>query len=375
MGLKKRILAAAVVFLMAAVLLLPASRTSMAAGTGGIEVGDAVRFGTFSNQTVLWQVVDESKMTLFSVGLLGQSQFASHSPDATSYNGGYLQSNMNTAASSLLNTMFTSTEKAAISATVLSDGNPTGDYLFPLSLDEFNALPGSVSTIATNTWWLRTSNGTPRYFYTVDSFGDIEFSEQDFTLNMRPAMNLDLSKVYFADDGTTPGTSGKAAADYGDPLTAISSGATSVWHLTLLDSSRTLTVDSVTRTGSDVTIDWSNASTGTGSYVSVAILNSAGEVQYYTKLANTQSTNSGTSTVTLPTGFDANNWRLEIFSEHTYNDWRTDYAGARTNINAYFDNGTGDVPQTGDTATPFLWLGLAVAACVGFVFTRRRHAK
>ncbi len=374
MGLKKRILAAAVIFLMTAVLLLPASRTSMAAGTGGIEVGDSVRFGTYSNHTVLWQVVDESEMTLLSTGLLDQSQFGGGS-DISSYNGSYVQSNMNTAGSSLLNTMFTSTEKAAISATVLSDGKPTGDYLFPLSLDEFNALPASVVKIATNTWWLRTSNGTPRYFYTVDSFGNIGSAEQDSNLYMRPAMNLDLSKVYFADDGTTPGTSGKAAADYGDPLTAISSGATSVWHLTLLDSSRTLTVDSVTRTESVVAIDWSNASTGTGSYVSVAILNSAGEVQYYTKLANTLSTNSGTSTVTLPTGFDANNWRLEIFSEHTYNDWRTDYAGARTNINAYFDNGTGDIPQTGDTATPFLWLGLAVTACVGFVFTRRRYAK
>jgi hypothetical protein len=177
-------------------------------------------------------------------------------------------------------------------------------------------------------WWLRSPNTANSYSGgMVYPAGNMGIEDVAWNAGARPAFNLDLNAVLF----TSAAVNGKLSGTFdSDSLPAIITAGTSNWKLTVYDAGQTLTIDTVTRDEDEVTISYSSAATGTNQYVSAIITNGAGtELLRYGKLkaAPDASAASGTASLILPDGFDANGWVLKIFSEQCNADYRTDYAG------------------------------------------------
>ena len=96
----------------------------------------------------------------------------------------------------------------AIAATDLTDIELTGEKIWLLSADQVENLPSAVKALNSN-WWIRTpgTNGpTGTKAKCVDTTGSIGESYVDNSLGVRPALQLDLSKVEF-DSSTNTFTS------------------------------------------------------------------------------------------------------------------------------------------------------------------------
>ena len=148
---------------------------------------------------------------------------------------------------------------------------------------------------------------------------------------IRPAANLDKSKVLM-----TSNKDGKSDA-VDSALTAPADYEGAEWKLTLIDSGRTgFTANiggesSVTAAaGDEVAVTYSGALTGGNEYVSTILLDSAGNLLYYGKLANNSA--DGMVYVTVPEALSVGDYTLKVFSEQISSGWAADYASEPVSI-------------------------------------------
>ncbi|MBR5640675.1 MAG: S-layer homology domain-containing protein, partial [Firmicutes bacterium] len=174
-------------------------------------------------------------------------------------------------------------------------------------------------------WWLRSPGSSKFCAATVLSYGDIDSMGygSGCKYGVRPAFNIDLRSVLF----TSAAEGGKSSAAVGsDALTAVSTYSGNEWKLTLLDGSRSnFTASFGGRSGDVWTIQYSNAKSGTGEYISAVIKDSNGAIKYYGNLGAAESGTDRTVTVNVA-GKLGDGDTLWVFNEQCNGDKKTDYA-------------------------------------------------
>ena len=346
---------------------------------------NTVYYGTYNSNPVAWLVLNTKTNTgkdglfLLSKSLLGNTKFQSsyytlegnysniYYKDSSrrAYANEYQGSTAQTWCTNFAAAAFSTLESNGLIATTKSDflydpditdilgsavkfgsSSLSGDKVFFLSAEEaYTYFPkGSVGNDdrkanAQDYWWLRSPNAASQY---TNVAGLVLYtgavSAQKVTQNRkaRPAFNLDMSSVLL----TSAAEGGKA-----EGFNAVADYSGSAWKLTLLDSDRTFSasvtsaVRSTNRVG-NVTISYSNATTGENEYISALIKDASGNVTYYGRIANAEN-ESGTVTLDLSNATLNADDTLYIFNEQYNGDKATDYASAfvevtvPSEINAY----------------------------------------
>lgn len=351
--------------------------------------------GGYNTDPIKWRVLEnaDGQLFLLSDQNLDVFQYHTEEEDVTwetstmrSWLNGY-SAEQNTGGSSgtdytsdnFIGAAFSEKEQKAIAETeVVNDDNPTygteggdntNDKIFLLSIAEANNdsyFADNNSRIATNTayvagggkigggmlgvgeadnWWLRSpGNDDDVAAYVNDNGGVRSFGPNvDFVITaVRPAFNLDLTSVLFtsaAVGGKIPAASsgGNQGGEAADAIFEIGDYDGNEWKLTLKDESRRFSANVNGRTnvsaqaGDSVQITYSGAETGDKEYVSVLLCDSSDTVLYYGNIA--QNSESGTATVSLPSGLAAGDYKLEVFSEQCNGNYKTDYASSFQTIN------------------------------------------
>ena len=327
--------------------------------TGGIADGGHVYFGRTGGSAedpgVCFRVLDAEHtntgaagMFLLSENLLGWIKFNENG----SYNNYWKNSTAKNWCSGFFNGNLSSAEQAAVLAVTKSDGQfvfndgdhyPTtfraddnilnGERVFFLSAEEVcdpdYGFAGSGDRICPNNdsadpWWLRSGDWS-HYYDAGIVIKDGSLCSVDAHINSagaRPALNLDPGAILLtsaAEGGKGSGTSGVTGVK---PVPAYSG---TDWKLTLKDpahSSFHANLDS--REGNTAEFYYWNAVTGENEYISVLIVNSAGGITYYGRLAQAASA-SGKVKADLDGKFGSGD-KVYVFNEQINGDGKTDYA-------------------------------------------------
>ena len=230
----------------------------------------------------------------------------------------------------------------------------SNDKMFFLSVRELTNLVGSYSKApglaatfvdgGPAVWWLRSPHaGSTSVAGAVDPYGIVLFGIVDAARAARPAFNLDLTSVLF----TSAVVGGKP-----DGLNKVGDYNGNDWKLTLKDNSRNFAVTETTasgKPGDTITLKYTGSTTGTNEYISVILADENG-AKYYGRVAK-PSGESGTVTLTIPTGLAPGSYTLYVFSEQCNGDYKTDYASE-------FDPVT--LTVTRDTTAPTLTPGSTI---------------
>ena len=264
---------------------------------------------------------------------------------------------------------FASGELGAVLTTdVQTDGsNATQDKVFLLSVDDVqNAAYGftdDASRLAVNTqyvagggairqgmnaagtadyWWLRTQGAFDDRAAIVNNTGYLDTHGYDVYNNgiaVRPAFNLDLSKVLFT-----------SAAEGGKPdggLQELPKYTGSEWKLTMLDDSRSgFTASADSRDGDVWTIRYSGAQTGENEKISAMIVDADGAVTCYGVLGAAEAGDDNTVTVDLSGKYRTGD-TLYVFNEQINGDKKTDYASVLQQIAKLSDLYVGKIVEFG----------------------------
>lgn len=253
--------------------------------------------------------------------------------DPSDYNDSTLMNFMEDAANAL-----PSKEAALITPRALDGvaGAPvTGQTLWPLSTAEYTAMgPISGDPFVGHMgglFWLRSPSGN-----TIPSTGASGGSGSyphiltDPSMNIRPALQLNLSSVLFTSDAS--GANAKSAATAGGGLVA-AQALTDTKKFTMLDSGLSLNcMDTATRTvriGDTVSIAYNGATTGTNNYVSCVIVDSGNQITHYGKLSQAA---NGAAGFTVPGGMAPGAYTIRLFSEECSGDNYTDFASTPIHI-------------------------------------------
>jgi len=383
--MKKRLFASLLVILMVLCLTptksqaYASSESKMQLGASGIRPEDEVYFGSYMGNVIPWIVLSSSTLSetsvasgtsvlpLFSRYLLGDIPF--YILGGGYYSGSSLQEVMET-----LFQAFPEQDRNAVTDTTLignsmylGESNLTSQKLFPLSLEETTDFDSSLNVGfdpegVPNNWWLRTSTDIIDD-YSISVVGNSIAAHVHCIYAARPALNLDQSSVIFI--SSTVG--GKALSGTG--LNAIKTGAVSRWKLTLYDKDRAnFSIKTTKYETSSISIDYSGAKTGESEYLSAVIVDE-GRIVYYGRLLQLDGTTHGSSgqvSIDIPSGITLDsNTTLRLFNEQYHSDAsgdpvQTDYSSALKSATL-----PAEIPATGDSALPALWVGVALAAIIG----------
>ncbi len=187
-------------------------------------------------------------------------------------------------------------------------------------------------------WWLRSPHNAKfdKNCGIVETSGKISYDRVHGTQLVRPAFNLDTTKVLF----TSPAVDGKQSNAVGkDALKVVENTDTTEWKLTLKDDSRKefkLDTDGgkkVERQDSVLTIPYKNATTGANEYIS-AVVEKNGSITHYgnIKYLKNQADNTETATVQLPADFDKTTDTLYLINEQLNGDKKTDYSSEKVEV-------------------------------------------
>ncbi|MBR2743587.1 MAG: hypothetical protein IKD89_08365, partial [Clostridia bacterium] len=168
-----------------------------------------------------------------------------------------------------------------------------------------------------NYWWLRSPGSGISCAAHVTDTGYVDDSGIVLTANdvaVRPALNVDLSKVLF----TSLAKGGKGGDEY----------SPDEWKLTLLDESRKDFAVSETAAesypGGTVWLTFSGAAEGDNEYVSVIVCDKKGNPVYYGSVKT--GVKEGRAGFTLPGDLPAGSYTMKAFSEQNNGDYMTDLA-------------------------------------------------
>lgn len=326
---------------------------------------DYIYYGEWDNSPIKWRVLDEQTNTqneglfLLSDVLLGTGTYGGvYFDNSGSDSNVWQNSTAQTWCKNFYSNNFSSKEQNAVLATTKSDSAYTstsfgyaygvsslsGDKVFFLSAEEAeNSAYGFTDDNArianygnsAGVWWLRS----PIASYTflaglVRTYGYVGYDFVNYDWAARPAFNLDLNSVLFISAAASGGNQGGEAAG---SIFEIGDYTGNEWKLTLKDESRRFSANVNGQTnvsaqaGDSVQITYSGAETGDKEYVSVLLCDSSDTVLYYGNIA--QNSESGTATVSLPSGLAAGDYKLEVFSEQCNGNYKTDYASSFQTIN------------------------------------------
>ena len=182
-------------------------------------------------------------------------------------------------------------------------------------------------------WWLRTP-GDAKNAANVFNAGNVFVrggNVNNFIFAVRPAMNIDTSKVLFsslAEGGKTSGVPGA------DALKEVGSFAGSDWKFTIKDDTRPVFEASISGSKTilidgAVKLKYQGASAGANEYVSAMIEDTEGNILYYGNIVDNTSSDaadSGKAALNVPTDLTPGNYKIKVFSEQCNGDFKTDLA-------------------------------------------------
>ncbi len=383
--MKRRLFASLLVIVMvlcfapAKSLAYASTESKMQLGASGIKTDDEVYFGSYDGSVIPWTVLSSSALSetsvpsganvlpLFSRNLLGHVQF--HGTVFGHYSDSTLRTTMDT-----LFLAFPAQDQSAVVDATLSGGSMysgqpdlANQKLFPLSLEETSVFDSTLNIaydserVARN-WWLRTSSDDSNA-YSISDVGSSYINTVRSDYAVRPALYLDQSSVLFI----SAASRGKALSGFG--LSSIATGSVAKWKLTLYDKNRAgFSIKTTKYEPSSISIDYSGALTGTDEYLSAVIVDE-GSVVYYGRLLQLDGSTHGASghvSIDIPAGVTLDsNTTLRLFNEQYHNDSvespiLTDYSSALRSVTL-----SAEIPATGDSSTPVLWFGIAIAALIG----------
>lgn len=334
---------------------------------------DYIYYGEWDNSPIKWRVLDEQTNTqneglfLLSDVLLGTGTYGGvYFDNSGSDSNVWQNSTAQTWCKNFYSNNFSSKEQNAVLATTKSDSAYTstsfgdaygvsslsGDKVFFLSAEEAeNSAYGFTDDNArianygnsAGGWWLRSPDASVTdYAGLVTIFGYVNYHIVYFDWAARPAFNLDLNSVLFisaAEGGkiSAAASGGNQGGEAAGSIFEIGDYTGNEWKLTLKDECRRFSANVNGQTnvsaqaGDSVQITYSGAETGDKEYVSVLLCDSSDTVLYYGNIA--QNSESGTATVSLPSGLAAGDYKLEVFSEQCNGNYKTDYASSFQTIN------------------------------------------
>ncbi len=238
------------------------------------------------------------------------------------------------------------------------------------------ALTGSDMSGA---WWLRTP-GDAKNAANVFNTGKVFVrggNVNNFIFAVRPAMNIDSSKVLF----TSPAEGGKTSGVPGtDAIKEVSSYTGSDWKLTIKDDTRPVFEASVSGSETilkdgEVKLKYKGAATGANEYISVIIEDTEGSILYYGNIVDNTSddaADSGIAAFKVPADLMPGNYKILVFSEQCNGDFKTDLASNIVTLDISISKYK--------TADRNLCIGIGaaivVAVCVTVVFgvRKKKHA-
>ena len=236
-----------------------------------------------------------------------------------------------------------------------------------------------TSSDMSGAWWLRTP-GDAKNAANVFNAGNVFVrggNVNNFIFAVRPAMNIDTSKVLF----TSPAEGGKTSGVPGpDAMKEAGSYTGSDWKLTIKDDTRPVFEASVSGPSTilkdgAVKLKYKGASAGANEYVSAMIEDAEGSILYYGNIAcNTSAAaaDSGKAVFNVPSDLAPGNYKILVFSEQCNGDFRTDLAGNIVTLDITISKYK--------TADRNLLIGtgaaIVMAACVAVVFAvrKKKHA-
>ena len=181
-------------------------------------------------------------------------------------------------------------------------------------------------------WWLRTP-GDAKNAANVFNAGNVFVrggNVNNFIFAVRPAMNIDTSKVLF----TSPAEGGKISGVPGaDAMKEVGFYTGSDWKLTIKDDTRPVFEASVSGSKTilkdgAVKLKYKGASTGENEYISAIIEDTEGNILYYGNIAGNAAdgADSGKAAINVPAELMPGTYKILVFSEQCNGDFKTDLA-------------------------------------------------
>ncbi len=339
--------------LLATVLPIPAvfaegntGNTGITLGSGAIEKGVQVYFGTYNENPVLWQVMGDGNngdgMLLLSKYLLDKTWFNPGTIDDLLRNV-WQGSKAQSWCYDFHSRVFTEAEKLSMICTSKEDKSCTVDnfnfgtsslnneYVFFISAEEVvKYFPNNESRIAiyeveskVDDWWLRSprANHTQAYARAgcVKSDGLVGSLTTETPLCARPAFNLDLASVIFSYE--------------------ISSNQ---YKLTLKDPNLSISAPDASKSGSTVTVPCSIS----GEYDRIWLVMTNGEWNDQSgwssgaavKHSEILTLSNGSVSFTLPSDYDTS-WKTWLIAEKVNTGNLTNYGSAPAEITISEEDG------------------------------------
>ena len=261
--------------------------------------------------------------TLLSRYVMGNAVYANMVSGQTNYL--YKDSALKKYVDQLAEERTTYSEYSAIKAT------EDGAY-WPLSLSEASLLSASLRNINNmpKMWWLRTQLAGQPFAYVMYK-DELASADISVDLSVRPAFNLDLSKVAFI----SAVNGGKPGAGVPDTFNTIKETSENEWKLTVFSDSvknfRASRVGSGAVMGGDqIKIQFENAFHGANDYVSVIIADKNGNPLRYGFIDRYHG--SSAVSMTIPKDLPVGKYILKVFSENKQPDKGTDTCTNIVNI-------------------------------------------
>ena len=214
-----------------------------------------------------------------------------------------------------------------------TDWKAKGGTRVALNTEYTRSKRAMTSSDMSGAWWLRTP-GDAKNAANVFNAGNVFVrggNVNNFIFAVRPAMNIDTSKVLF----TSPAEGGKTSGEPGpDAMKEVGSYTGSDWKLTIKDDTRPVFEASVSgpktilKDGA-VKLRYKGASTGENEYISALIEDNDGNILYYGNIAGSTSADakdSGKAAINVPAELTPGNYTLKVFSEQCNGDFKTDLA-------------------------------------------------
>lgn len=181
-------------------------------------------------------------------------------------------------------------------------------------------------------WWLRTP-GDAKNAANVFNAGNVFVrggNVNNFIFAVRPAMNIDASKVLFTSSAEGGKISGVPGAD---AMKEVGSYIGSDWKLTIKDDTRPVFEASVSGSKTilkdgAVKLKYKGAKSGENEYISAIIEDTEGNILYYGNIAGNAAdgADSGKAAINVPADLTPGNYKLLVFSEQCNGDFETDLA-------------------------------------------------
>ena len=213
-----------------------------------------------------------------------------------------------------------------------TDWKDKGGTRVALNTEYTKSKRAMTNTDMSGAWWLRTP-GDAKNAANVFNAGNVFVrggNVNNFIFAVRPAMNIDASKVLF----TSPAEGGKISGVPGaDAMKEVVSYTGNDWKLTIQDDTRPVFEASVSGSKTilkdgAVKLKYKGASTGENEYISAIIEDTEGNILYYGNIAGNAAdgADSGKAAINVPADLTPGNYKLLVFSEQCNGDFETDLA-------------------------------------------------